>query len=218
MARFPSNKTGLDVLADALAAGIAANPEHFPAQRGEAFDISALTAFTHRKNLCVSDRLEREVAFRLAMDAEDAAYQELVLEMRRLLDLAEHQHRAEPEILELIGWGLPTELRDEPPGQPRALEAVVQGPGNVLLDWKAPSAGAGSVSYYRVDRKVTPGFAPRHEGEGVVSEDWGLWVRTTLATWLAVSTQPLGAEIEYRVTAVNANGPGARSDPAAVIL
>lgn len=210
MPTFPRRKADIDALAGAIAAGITANPADYPPAT---FATAALTAAITAKNAAVTDRQQKEADLGLAVEAENDTYETLTGEMRRLIDLAEATHRASPGKLQLIGWGGPAQPSADLPGQPRGLEACIQGPGTVFLDWKAPAAGTGGrVRYYRVERRV------RDLGTNTITEDWGAWQRSATASEYTATEQPRGKEIDYRVFAVNDNGDSMPSNTVMAVL
>jgi hypothetical protein len=116
------------------------------------------------------------------------------------------------EKLEYIGWGpkAPPSPAD-PPGQPRDLEAVVQGNGSVEFDWKPPAPGSGgTVRTYVIERRDQP------EGGG----EFGEWSQASIAleSQAILMTQPRGPQLEYRVKAINTGGQSPPSNTVAVVL
>ena len=115
-------------------------------------------------------------------------------------------------MLEYIGWGPkapPTPA--DPPGQPRNLEAVIQGAGALFLDWKAPARGSGgTVRTYVIEWREQPA------GDG----EFGSWAQVAIAleTEATLTDQPRGPQLEYRVKAVNVGGESVPSNTAAVVL
>lgn len=142
-------------------------------------------------------------------------------EVRRLLNLAIATHGANSPNLLHIGWG----PRDAPtsniPGQPRNLEVVVQGPGDCLLDWKAPArrggvgGGAselpGAVAFYKVQRR-------KRTLAGQETEDWGEWQVTTTKTEISLTGLERGVEHDFRVVASNSSGDSLPSNVVMVVL
>jgi len=132
--------------------------------------------------------------------------------MRAELKKSEVDVGADSEKLEYIGWGpkAPPSPAD-PPGQPRNLDAAMQGAGTVLLDWKAPARGSGGqVRTYVIERRQQP------EGGG----EFGQWQQTGIAleSETTLMNQPRGVQLEYRVKAVNTGGESLPSNTVAVVL
>ena len=75
--------------------------------------------------------------------------------MKNEIKQSEVDTASDPEKLEQIGWGRKAAPSpSDPPGQPRALDPIIQGPGTLLLDWKAPARGTGgTVRSYIVERR-----------------------------------------------------------------
>jgi len=132
--------------------------------------------------------------------------------MRDELKKSEVDVGSDSEKLEYIGWGPkapPTPA--DPPGQPRNLDPVVQGPGTLFLDWKPPVRGSGgAVRTYVIERREQPA------GGGA----FGSWAQVGIAleTESTLIDQPRGPQLEYRVKAVNAGGESVPSNTAAVVL
>ena len=75
---------------------------------------------------------------------------------------------------------------------------------SVELHWKVPNEG-GKPASYKIHRRELP------DGE------WTL-VESTATQSIALSNQPRGKSLEYRVTAINKSGSGAESNTVVVVL
>jgi hypothetical protein len=106
---------------------------------GQPFNLTAFNGLITAKNTAVNTRQQEEGQFRVAVVGETNSYDDCDDEARRLLNLAIATHGVDSPNLVLIGRGPPAAANSNIPGQPRNLEAVVQGPGTCFLDWKAPS-------------------------------------------------------------------------------
>ena len=84
------------------------------------------------------------------------------------------------------------------------LEAPKQGKGWVFLDWKAPADG-GKVGAYKVQR--------RNRTDGAWED-----IATAILSEITLVDQPRGAELEYRVIAINKAGEGSPSNTVMVVL
>ena len=116
------------------------------------------------------------------------------------------------EKLEYIGWGpkAPPSPAD-PPGQPRNLDAAMQGAGTVLLDWKAPARGSGgNVRTYVIESRQQP------QG-GVKFGEWQQ-IGIALESETTLMNQPRGLQLEYRVKAINTGGESSPSNTVAAVL
>jgi hypothetical protein len=223
MPRYPSRKTARDALYDAIVAGITANPAQYPAGPGQPFSLTTFNGLITKKNTAVNTRQQEEGQFRIAVVAENDAYEDCDAEARRLLDLAIATHGVSSPLLTLIGWGPPSPAVSNVPGQPRNLEAVAQGPGTCFLDWKAPApagpAGGpigggeppGEVGFYRVERR-------KRTLAGQQTEDWGAWQATTTDSEITLLSLERGVEYDFRVLAVNAAGDSLPSNLVTVVL
>ncbi len=210
---YPLKKADKDVLYAAIIAGVAANPADFPSGIGAMFNTGVLTTRSSTKTAAVTDRMQKEGIFRLAVDAENAAYDAADFEARRLIGLAEAQFsQSAPEKLLLIGWGPRVPPQSIPPGAPRNLEAFPQNPTSLTLDWKPPIGGSGgSVAFYRIERQTKT-------LQGVVTEPWGVWSTQAVQSEITLAGLERGVEYEFRVVAVNAAGDSVASNTVAAVL
>ena len=125
--------------------------------------------------------------------------------MKSDLRYAENTVDFDDDKLKLIGWaGRKTSTHLTVPGQCRLLEAVKQGEGWIMLDWKAPVAG-GKPAAYKVQRRERPAGAWQEMATAVITE-------ATLVE------QPCGPELEYRVISVNKAGDGPESNTVMAVL
>ena len=202
MARFPRTEAEILALAQAMAAGLAANPLVYPAPPVAPVDLSlSITSF----GTAMTDAVAAQAAAEAAVTAKDEALQAMVDDMKADLRYAEMTVDFDDDQLKLIGWGgraAGTSL--EAPGQARALEAPQQGEGWIFLDWKAPDDG-GAVAAYKIQRRLRPD---------------GPWADIGLAmeSEITLSDQTRGSEWEYRVIAVNKTGEGLPSNTVMAVL
>jgi len=214
MSKFPDRKADKDALYSAIVAGIIANPSLYPnSGPTDPFNTAAFSTMITAKNTAKNTRQNEEGQFRAAVVVEETAYDNCDDEARRLLNLAIATHGVNSANLVHIGWGPPAAPTSNVPGQARTLEAVVQGPGDCFLDWKAPAplAGTGLVAFYRIQRRV-------RTLQGVQSEDWGVWERTTTDSEISLSGLDRGVEYDFRVIASNGSGDGVPSNVVTVVL
>ncbi|MFY9234185.1 MAG: fibronectin type III domain-containing protein [Fimbriimonadaceae bacterium] len=211
--RFPTRKPDIDALTNAILAGIAANPIDYPSGPGQPFNTANLTNFNNTKNTAKNTRQQEEGQFRVAVTAENGSYDVVTDEVRRFVNLAIAVHGIKSPKLLLIGWAPLAEGESFVPGQPRALEAVIQGQTDTFLDWKspAPAAGKGEVSHYRIERRI-------RTLQGQQTEDWGAWQATAIETEIVLSGLERGVEYDFRVIAVNVAGDSAPSNTVTLVL
>jgi hypothetical protein len=190
-----------------MAAGYTAHAADFPS--ADALGLTtALTDYNTTK-IAQTDALG---AAQVATEAKNLKIDALEDVMRAELKKSEVDVGSDSEKLEYIGWGpkaAPSPA--DPPGQPRNLDAVMQGAGTLLLDWKAPVRGSGGpVRTYLIERREQPA------GGG----EFGSWAQVAIAIESEASLidQPRGQQLEYRVKAVNAGGESVPSNTAAVVL
>ena len=206
MPSFPKREADAVALADAMIAGYQQNPSVFPHA-----DVTALqtlrTAYQTKKN----EQLDAEAKAQLATEGKDAALVSLEDLMKVQLRQSEVDTADDAEKLGLIGWGPKAPAQpSNPPGQPRNLDPVVQGPSTLFLDWKAPAPGPGGrVRTYLVER--------REQVSGGAFNEWHQ-VGIALDSELTLTEQPRNVQMEYRVIAVNNGGNSLPSNTAAVVL
>jgi len=213
MPKFPKRKPDKDALYNAIVAGVTANPIDYPSGPGQPFALATFNGLITTKNTAKSTRQNEEGQFRVAVTAENSAYDGTDDEARRFLDLAIATHGVNSPKLVLIGWA-PIDLPDSfVPGQPRNLEAVVQGPGDCFLDWKnpLPGGGFGEVDFYRIERR-------KRTLQGQQTEDWGAWQLTATESEIGLVGLDRGVEYDFRVIAVNSAGDSAPSNVVTVVL
>ncbi len=207
MPKFPKREADILALVQAMIDGYAAHPGDFPS------NIVFLLLVSRGSYITAKDaQVEAMAAAQIATDEKDTALAGLAQKMKAELKKSEVDVGTDSEKLEYIGWGpkAPPSPAD-PPGQPRNLDAVVQGAGTVLLDWKAPARGSGgTVRTYVIQRRDQP------EGGG----EFGNWSQAGIAleSECMLMTQPRGPQLEYRVKAINTGGESVPSNTAMVVL
>jgi len=207
MPRFPKRESDVIMLAHAMVSGYTTNPGDFPSADAVALG-TALDEYATAK----ADQIEKQAQAQLTTEAKDEKLDGLVEFMKTQLKQSEVDVADDPEKLELIGWGPKAPAQpSNPPGQPRALDPVIQGPGTLFLDWKPPASGTGgTVRTYLVERREQPA------GGG----EFNAWhqVGIALESEVQMTDQPRGQQLEYRVIGVNAGGQSVPSNTAAVVL
>jgi len=207
MPKFPKREADILALADAMLAGYDAHAVDFPSSERIAL-LFGRYAYINAKN----DQTDALAAAQVATEQKDAKLAALVELMKAELKKSEVDVGDDSEKLEYIGWGpkAPPSPAD-PPGQPRNLDAAVQGAGTILLDWKAPAHGSGGqVRTYVIERRQQP------QGGG----EFGEWQQTGIAleSETTLMNQPRGVQLEYRVKAVNTGGESTPSNTVSVVL
>ena len=207
MPKFPKREADILALVQAMIVGYTAHAADFPSSSIIALLVSRGGYITAK-----DAQIEAMAAAQVATDEKDTALAGLAQKMKDELKKSEVDVGTDSEKLEYIGWGpkAPPSPAD-PPGQPRNLDAVVQGAGTVLLDWKAPARGSGgTVRTYVIERREQP------EGGG----EFGNWSQAGIAleSEAMLMNQPRGPQIEYRVKAINTGGESPPSNTVAVVL
>ena len=206
MPKFPKRESDILALVELMWAGYSAHHDDFPSSRRVMLRI--------RRNAYVTARDAQTEALaeaQVATEAKNLKLDDLEEKMRDELKKSEVDVADAPEKLEYIGWGpkAPPSPAD-PPGQPRNLDAIIQGANTVLLDWKAPARGSGgAVRTYVIERRDQP------EGG-----EFGNWrqVGIALESESTIMNQPRGVQLEYRVKAINTGGESVPSNTVAVVL
>jgi hypothetical protein len=202
MATFPRTEAEVAALAQDIIRGLTTYTEDFPSPPVTSAQIqTTLDAYLSAREAAVAASAGVSSTF----DSKEQALQALIDEMKSAIRYAENTTRYDDGKLKLIGWGArksPTTL--DAPGQARSLEALREGDGWILLDWKEPVDG-GRVAAYRIERRQRADGAWENAGMAVDSE--------TL-----LNRQERGVELEYRVLAVNKAGEGKPSNIVTAVL
>ena len=207
MPKFPKREADIEALALAMAFGYWNHLADFPSA-----NFFALSGAYSAYNTANKAQTEAVAAAQVATEQKDAKLTALVELMKDELKKSEVDVGDSQEKLEYIGWGpkAPPSPAD-PPGQPRNLDAAIQGANTVLLDFKAPARGSGgNVRTYIIERRDQP------EGGG----EFGEWkqVGIALESETTLMNQPRGVQLEYRVKAINTGGESLPSNTVAVVL
>lgn len=210
MPKFPKREADITVLAYRMILGYVDHRADFPH-----IDFSGITMLivTYSDYKTARDVQGQAYAVvKLATDNKIASLGTLRELMKKCLKKSQVDVAGDPDKLQYIGWGpkAPPSPVD-PPGQPRNLEAIIQGANTVLLDFKAPARGSdGNVRTYVIEQRNQP------QGGG----DFSNWqpVGTALETEATLTGQQRGVQLEYRVKAINIGGESVPSNTAAVVL
>lgn len=202
MAQFPRTEPQVIVLAQDMAAGLAANAAVYPAPPVAPADLqTAMAAYITARDAAVAAAAAAEQA----TAAKNEALQTLTDDMKADLRYAETTVNYDDDQLKLIGWGgRKSKTSLEAPGQTRSLEAPREGEGWVFLDWKEPVDG-GAVAAYKIQRRLRPDGPWSDAGMAIESE-------------ITLTNQERGKEWEYRVLAVNKAGEGEPSNTVMAVL
>ena len=202
MAQFPRTEPQVIVLAQDMAAGLAANAVVYPAPPVAPADLqTAMAAYITARDAAVA----AVAAAEQATAAKNEALQALTDDMKADLRYAETTVNYDDDQLKLIGWGgRKSKTSLEAPGQTRSLEAPREGEGWVFLDWKEPVDG-GAVAAYKIQRRLRPDGPWSDAGMAIESE-------------ITLTNQERGKEWEYRVLAVNKAGEGEPSNTVMAVL
>lgn len=204
---FPKREADILVLVNTMLAGYAAHAADFPSHKGP--------GLSGRRNLYMAAKNTQNYALAIAQVAteeKDDKLVALVEVMKKELKKSEVDVGTDSEKLEYIGWGPKAPPSPAyPPGQPRNLDAVIQGASTILLDWKAPAPGSGGqVRIYIIERRDQPA------GGG----EFGAWAQAGIAmeSEAILMNQSRGQQLEYRIKAVNVGGESIPSNAVAVVL
>jgi len=211
MPTFPGKRDEILILAAQIVAGIESDPAEFP---NPPFDVGPLKALLMQTAADGADHQSKAAAAKAALDRLNGRVGEVKDEAKRLLRLAETVHKNEEPVLERIGWGVKSGPHWRAPGAVRGLTVGAQGAGTVVLRWKAPErvATVGRVRAYCVERET------RTLDTRISIEEFGGWKEISFAKEIVLTDQPRGAEITYRVYALNDTGQGPPSESEPVVL
>ena len=205
--QFPKKEADVAALSNSMVSGYTTYAVDFPNANAAALG-AALAEYQATKDA----QTQAQGQAQLATEAKDAALAGLEELMRVELKQSEIDVVADPEKLELIGWG-PKSPRQpaNPPGQPPNFASVMQGNGTVLFKWKSPLNGTnGPVRSYLIERRDEPA------GGG----EFGPWIQAgiSMEPEITLTDQPRGIQLEFRVIAVNTAGNSEPSNTVAVVL
>ena len=207
MSKFPKKESDISTLAYTMLLGYIAHLGDFP----NVLPFDLLNAFKSYK-AAKNAQIQAKSVVRLATERKNAKLNSLYQTMKGCLKKSQVDVADEPDKLQYIGWGpkAPPSPAD-PPGQPRNLETLTQGPSEVSLDWKPPAHGSGGpVRTYVIEQRNQP------QGGG----DFSNWqpVGTALETEATLTDQQRGIQLEYRVKAINTGGESVPSNTVVVVL
>lgn len=200
--RFPKTESKIRALAQNIIAGLDGNP-NFPSPPILPADLQS------RLNAAVSSadaQVMAQAAAKQATDTKQAAFDDLITDMKTVLHYAEDTVHDDDAKLSELGWGGRAEPHSlEVPGQPRLLEVLRQGAGWLTLDWKKPADGGAPASYKIERRELTEN---------------GIWTLAGISvdTEVTLNDQKHGKEWEYRVIAVNKAGDGEPGNTVTALL
>ena len=199
--RFPRSESDIATLAARVIDGLTNAAEDFPTPPVPADALRGkLEAFTTAD----TETVAAETAFRNQHAAKDGALEQLVDALKADLRYAEIAVRDAPQKLNALGWRAPRDGSPmPPPGETRDITIVSEGDTWAILRWSAPVNG-GAPTFYRIQRRQ----------EGDPWADAG----TTTNTEQLMSNQPRGAQLHYRVIAVNRAGDGQPSATVTLVL
>ncbi|GMT49172.1 MAG: hypothetical protein IEMM0008_0711 [bacterium] len=201
MARFPFKEADVTQLCDEILAGLTAHPADFPYN-----DQPGLSILRNDYQTKKDAQLDAKAQFQLTTEKKNIAFRELIDKIKKEIALAEAFTAGDPVKLGYIGWRAKADPTSQAPGQPGNLEAVIQGAGTLLLDWKAPKGER--VRVYDVERR---------EKENGKFSKWHL-IASAIESKANLLSQPRNREMEYRVIAKNTNGTSTPSNTVMVVL
>ncbi len=207
MPKFPSKEVDILALVKQMLAGYQSHGADFPSVIWLLLAPKYIIYANARKG-----QKEAHSQLQLATDAKNTSLDTLRELMKSCLKKSAVDVAGNPDKLQYIGWGPKAPpLPADPPGQPRNLEALNQGPSSVTLDWKSPAHGSGgAVRTYVIEQRNQP------QGDG----DFSNWqpVGTALETEATLTGQQRGIQLEYRIKAINIGGESVPSNSVAVVL
>jgi len=192
MGEFPEREAEIAKLAEDMIQGVTNNPAIFPNPPVSVAALgTSLLTFVSKHD----DAVAAHAAAEQATTDKNAALAELVGLLKDNLTYCRNTVNDDDDKMKLVGSSgrkPPTPL--EAPGETLSLRITDQGPASINLAWKAPAEG-GAVAAYRVQRRAA-GTHP-----------W-LDAGMSMVTTVALTNQPEGQALEYRIIAVNKAGEG----------
>ena len=206
MAAFPVREADILALAQSIIAGMTDNPD-YPSPPLSPTELRArLDAFSGSSDAQAS----AQSAAQQATETKHADLEELIAGMKAMLHYAEDAVRGNDAKLAALGWsGRAPRTPHVPqlPGQPRNVRAQQQGEGSITLAWDEAEDGDAAACYKAERRKLDNGV-------------WSAWqiVGTAVSTSIALSGQPRGNTLEYRIIAINSAGDSLPSNTVTAVL
>ena len=207
MAQFPTKEDEILALGGKIHFGLATHADVFPdPPYGPAQTGPLLSGYQFARTAA----FDAYTAKSESMTQKQSAFADLTSAVKEIIRYAENVVGASSAKLELIGWSPRKEPEAMPvPGPPEILEAVAQGAGTVELSWRKPASGSGGPARaYLIERR---------QMNGQMFDAWEE-VGFAFETMLALSNQPKGTQLEYRIKSTNTTGESSPSNTVAVVL
>lgn len=202
MRKFPRKEADVAALARQIVAGLTAKVDDFPSPP---LAPAELQSFLDDYKKALDDTMLARAAVAKACAAKDEALKALLGGMKTSIRYAEDAVKYDDAKLTAIGWSgrkKPTPMAV--PGQVMGLKVIREGPGWISLKWKKPRDGGAIATY-----QVQVGHYDR--------SDWrsaGLCFKTETT----LEEQERGAELVFRVVAINKAGEGVPSNAVTAVL
>ena len=212
MPRYPTQQAQILALAEAMIGGYTEHAALFPNA-----DAPLLQSLRDAYSTATAAQTEAMAKAQIATEAKQAALTQLQAVIKRQLKQSQIDTAANPDNLKYIGWGPRASAQSiEAPGQPLTLKSIDEGAGTLLIEWKRPARGSGGpVRTYIIERRELTIDETGDDGG-----NRGRWRQAaiSLETRASLKKQPRGAQLEYRVKAINKTGESESSNTIAVVL
>lgn len=199
--KFPRARAEQVALAQAMINGLTVDNADFPRPPVMPADLQTrLDAALAQRNT----RILADAAAKEAHDDEDAAFEDLVEDMKTDLQYAEMVSKDDDAMMQKLGYSGRSPARaPQSPNVPRLFEIIEQGKGWAKFDWKLPTGG-GKVSMYRL----------------MAQEAGGNWreVASAVKDEAIVTGLTSGKEYNFCVVAINAAGASGQSNTVTAFL
>ena len=209
MGRFPFSEAAILDLAQEVEAGLSGSTAIYP---DPPFDPAELTGLINQCLSAKSSAVEAQAEAKAAITEKNAQLETLIDALKEDLRYAENTVDFDDDKLALLGWsGRKPAVPVAVPAPCATLFPVEEGTGTITLAWTRPDPAAGGpVKSFRVERRQQP------SGGGAFGE-WQ-FVGIFFDPEAALTDQPLGVQLEYRVFATNTSGDSGPSPTATAVL
>lgn len=202
--KFPIKENDVVTLATNMVTGLTTHAVDFPS-----VDTAALSSIVTNFYTARSNQVDSKSQAIIATENKDTALAQMIAAMKKALKQSEVDVTNTPDKITELGWkpkGSPS--APTVPAQPEDFIATNQNSGEITLTWTKAQTG-GPIRNYFIEQRV--------KNDSGVFGSWSL-VNFFYDTLVTLANQPVGHELEYRVTAANTVGQSLPSNTVAAVL